>query len=126
MADITTVSSGTSSTRTLIKTTSGECITQNAQHAAPVCSDTSALRRYLFNDAEVKSFDSAQLASECFGGEMTVESHRKVGMEPVSPLTDACFIFQTKTYDSVTDKFMDFSFEKVTPPSESWLILQDW
>ncbi|XP_011610930.2 ubiquitin carboxyl-terminal hydrolase 34 isoform X2 [Takifugu rubripes] len=44
---------------------------------------------YLFNDAEVKSFDSAQLASECFGGEMT-----------------------TKTYDSVTDKFMDFSFEK--------------
>ncbi|XP_058880439.1 ubiquitin carboxyl-terminal hydrolase 34 isoform X4 [Acipenser ruthenus] len=44
---------------------------------------------YLFNDAEVKTFDSAQLASECFGGEMT-----------------------TKTYDSVTDKFMDFSFEK--------------
>lgn len=28
--------------------------------------------RYLFNDAEVKPFDSAQLASECFGGEMTV------------------------------------------------------
>ncbi|MEQ2173236.1 hypothetical protein GOODEAATRI_029872, partial [Goodea atripinnis] len=27
---------------------------------------------YLFNDAEVKPFDSAQLASECFGGEMTV------------------------------------------------------
>uniref|UniRef100_A0A3P9L1X7 Ubiquitin carboxyl-terminal hydrolase 34 n=1 Tax=Oryzias latipes TaxID=8090 RepID=A0A3P9L1X7_ORYLA len=46
-------------------------------------------KRYLFNDAEVKPFDSAQLASECFGGEMT-----------------------TKTYDSVTDKFMDFSFEK--------------
>lgn len=23
------------------------------------------------------------------------------------------FLFQTKTYDSVTDKFMDFSFEKV-------------
>uniref|UniRef100_A0A4W3GN70 Ubiquitin carboxyl-terminal hydrolase 34 n=1 Tax=Callorhinchus milii TaxID=7868 RepID=A0A4W3GN70_CALMI len=44
---------------------------------------------FLFNDAEVKPFDSAQLASECFGGEMT-----------------------TKTYDSVTDKFMDFSFEK--------------
>ncbi|XP_066282190.1 ubiquitin carboxyl-terminal hydrolase 34-like isoform X3 [Branchiostoma lanceolatum] len=44
---------------------------------------------YLFNDAEVKQFDSTQLASECFGGEMT-----------------------TKTYDSVTDKFMDFSFEK--------------
>ncbi|KAF2987749.1 hypothetical protein EK904_015161, partial [Melospiza melodia maxima] len=48
-----------------------------------------AEKRYLFNDAEVKPFDSAQLASECFGGEMT-----------------------TKTYDSVTDKFMDFSFEK--------------
>lgn len=28
-------------------------------------------------------------------------------------LADVSFIFQTKTYDSVTDKFMDFSFEKV-------------
>ncbi|OPL20337.1 ubiquitin 34 carboxyl-terminal hydrolase, partial [Mytilus galloprovincialis] len=45
--------------------------------------------RYLFNDAEVKSFDPSQIAQECFGGEMT-----------------------SKTYDSVTDKFMDFSFEK--------------
>lgn len=45
----------------------------------------SAFYRYLFNDAEVKSFDSAQLASECFGGEMTVESHRKVGLDPISP-----------------------------------------
>ncbi|XP_038075535.1 ubiquitin carboxyl-terminal hydrolase 34-like isoform X2 [Patiria miniata] len=46
-------------------------------------------RWYMFNDAEVKPFDSTQLAGECFGGEMT-----------------------TKTYDSVTDKYMDFSFEK--------------
>lgn len=45
---------------------------------------------YLFNDAEVKPFEAAQLASECFGGEMT-----------------------SKTYDQVTDKFLDFSFEKV-------------
>lgn len=44
---------------------------------------------YLFNDAEVKPFDPSQIASECFGGEVT-----------------------SKTYDSVTDKFMDFSFEK--------------
>ncbi|XP_059475180.1 ubiquitin carboxyl-terminal hydrolase 34 [Neocloeon triangulifer] len=44
---------------------------------------------FLFNDAEVKPFDSSQLATECFGGEMT-----------------------SKTYDSVTDKFLDFSFEK--------------
>ncbi|XP_048258866.1 ubiquitin carboxyl-terminal hydrolase 34-like isoform X4 [Haliotis rufescens] len=44
---------------------------------------------YLFNDAEVKPFDPSQIAGECFGGEMT-----------------------SKTYDSVTDKFMDFSFEK--------------
>ncbi|XP_034239169.1 ubiquitin carboxyl-terminal hydrolase puf isoform X4 [Thrips palmi] len=44
---------------------------------------------FFFNDAEVKPFDPNQLASECFGGEMT-----------------------SKTYDSVTDKFMDFSFEK--------------
>lgn len=89
-------------------------------------SNSSALRRYLFNDAEVKSFDSAQLASECFGGEMTVESRRKVGLDPVSPLTDTTFIFQTKTYDSVTDKFMDFSFEKVRMTSDCCLICQDW
>ncbi|ESO90146.1 hypothetical protein LOTGIDRAFT_164457, partial [Lottia gigantea] len=44
---------------------------------------------FLFNDAEVKPWDPSQIASECFGGEMT-----------------------SKTYDSVTDKFMDFSFEK--------------
>lgn len=35
------------------------------------------------------------------------------------------FIFQTKTYDSVTDKFMDFSFEKVTMTSDCCLIHQD-
>lgn len=34
--------------------------------------------RYLFNDAEVKPFDSAQLASECFGGEMTVGFTQKL------------------------------------------------
>jgi len=28
--------------------------------------------RYLFKDAEVKPFDPAQIAAECFGGEMTV------------------------------------------------------
>ena len=28
--------------------------------------------RYLFNDAEVKPFDPSQIASECFGGEVTV------------------------------------------------------
>ncbi|XP_060805071.1 ubiquitin carboxyl-terminal hydrolase puf isoform X2 [Amyelois transitella] len=46
-------------------------------------------RWLLFNDAEVKPFDPAHIAAECFGGEMT-----------------------SKTYDSVTEKFMDFSFEK--------------
>lgn len=30
---------------------------------------------------------------------------------------DVTFLSQTKTYDSVTDKFMDFSFEKVTASS---------
>lgn len=29
-------------------------------------------RWFLFNDAEVKPFDPAQIAAECFGGEMTV------------------------------------------------------
>jgi len=28
---------------------------------------------YLFNDAEVKHVDPAQIAAECFGGEMTVK-----------------------------------------------------
>ncbi|XP_060516947.1 ubiquitin carboxyl-terminal hydrolase 34 isoform X2 [Cylas formicarius] len=50
---------------------------------------TSRDKWFLFNDAEVKPFDPNQIAAECFGGEMT-----------------------SKTYDSVTDKFMDFSFEK--------------
>eukprot|EP00794_Sanderia_malayensis_P020521 gene20521-22540_t len=44
---------------------------------------------YLFNDAEVKPFDPSQIAAECFGGEM-----------------------MTKTYDAVTEKYMDVSFEK--------------
>ncbi|XP_065661314.1 ubiquitin carboxyl-terminal hydrolase 34 isoform X2 [Hydra vulgaris] len=44
---------------------------------------------YLFNDAEVKTFDPMQIAAECFGGEMT-----------------------TKTFDAMTEKYMDFSFEK--------------
>lgn len=46
-------------------------------------------RWFLFNDAEVKIFDPSQIAAECFGGEMT-----------------------SKTYDSVTEKYLDFSFEK--------------
>ena len=44
---------------------------------------------YSFNDAEVKPFDPNQIASECFGGEMS-----------------------SRTYDQVTDKFMDLSIEK--------------
>ena len=30
--------------------------------------------RFLFNDAEVKQFDPSQIATECFGGEMTVRA----------------------------------------------------
>lgn len=50
--------------------------------------------RYLFNDAEVKSFDSAQLASECFGGEMTVRSKEKSNMSSsvTSCLADVAFL----------------------------------
>lgn len=44
---------------------------------------------YSFNDAEVKAFDPSQIASECFGGEMN-----------------------SRTYDQVTDKFLDLSIEK--------------
>jgi hypothetical protein len=44
---------------------------------------------YSFNDAEVKFFDPNQIASECFGGEMS-----------------------SRTYDQVTEKFMDLSIEK--------------
>ncbi|KAL8583540.1 hypothetical protein ACOMHN_054856 [Nucella lapillus] len=43
----------------------------------------------LCNDAEVKPFDASQIGVECFGGEMT-----------------------SKTYDSVSDKFLDLSYEK--------------
>jgi len=32
--------------------------------------------RFLFNDAEVKQFDPSQIATECFGGEMTVSALR--------------------------------------------------
>ncbi|KAG1678108.1 Ubiquitin carboxyl-terminal hydrolase 34 [Nymphon striatum] len=46
---------------------------------------------FSFNDAEVKYFDPSKIDSECFGGELMVRS-------------DA--------YDSVSDKFMDFSLEK--------------
>ena len=46
-------------------------------------------RWYSFNDAEVKPFDANQIASECFGGEMN-----------------------SRTYDQMTDKFMDLSIEK--------------
>ncbi|GAB0088688.1 ubiquitin carboxyl-terminal hydrolase 34 [Sergentomyia squamirostris] len=52
-------------------------------------SNTGGDRWFLFNDAEVKVFDPSQIAAECFGGEMT-----------------------SKTYDSVTEKYLDFSFEK--------------
>lgn len=62
---------------------------------------------FLFNDAEVKPFDPNQIAAECFGGEMTV---CYIVIIPI--LLIIIFIFQSKTYDSVTDKFMDFSFEK--------------
>ena len=44
---------------------------------------------YSFNDAEVKPFDPNQIAAECFGGEVN-----------------------SRTYDQVTDKFMDLSIEK--------------
>lgn len=55
------------------------------------CEDASTPkdRWYLFNDAEVKPFDSTLIGPECFGGEMT-----------------------TKSYDAVNDRFMDISFEK--------------
>lgn len=33
---------------------------------------------FLFNDAEVKLFDKAQIATECFGGEMTSKTYDKV------------------------------------------------
>jgi ubiquitin carboxyl-terminal hydrolase 34 len=55
---------------------------------------------FLFNDAEVKPFDPNQIAAECFGGEMT-----------------------SKTYDSVTDKFMDFSFEK---SNSAYMLFYEW
>ncbi|KAJ6218179.1 hypothetical protein RDWZM_009336 [Blomia tropicalis] len=46
-------------------------------------------RWFLFNDAEVKSFEKANIAAECFGGETT-----------------------SKQYDQANDKFFDCSIEK--------------
>jgi hypothetical protein len=74
---------------------------------------------FLFNDAEVKPFDPSQIAAECFGGEMTVSYH----------LSYLCLYmlmwsyFQSKTYDSVTDKFMDFSFEKT---NSAYMLFYEW
>lgn len=69
-------------------------------------------RWFLFNDAEVKPFDPSQIAAECFGGEMTVNptnyiyQHKNVNK-------NVCLLqLQSKTYDSVTEKYLDFSFEK--------------
>lgn len=47
-------------------------------------------RWYSFNDADVRPWDPAQLAAECFGGELTRQQ-----------------------YDSVAEKYLDLSFEKV-------------
>lgn len=33
---------------------------------------------FLFNDAEVKSFDKSQIPTECFGGEMTSKTYDQV------------------------------------------------
>ena len=49
----------------------------------------SSRRWFSFNDAEVKVFDPNHIAAECFGGEMN-----------------------SRTYDQMTDKFMDLSIEK--------------
>ena len=35
---------------------------------------------YSFNDAEVKIFDPSQIASECFGGEMSSRTYDQVGI----------------------------------------------
>ncbi|XP_035892637.1 ubiquitin carboxyl-terminal hydrolase puf isoform X2 [Anopheles stephensi] len=57
-------------------------------------------RWFLFNDAEVKLFDPSQIAAECFGGEMT-----------------------SKTYDSVAEKYLDFSFEKT---NSAYMLFYEW
>lgn len=69
-------------------------------------------RWFLFNDAEVKVFDSTQIAAECFGGEMTVSRRRRSHCVVTGKLTCIFLVFQSKTYDSATEKYLDFSFEK--------------
>lgn len=71
--------------------------------------------RYLFNDAEVKSFDSAQLASECFGGEMTVRSKEQGTWARVSP-------------DDWLTSRLSFRRKLTTPsPTSSWIsLLRRW
>lgn len=67
-------------------------------------------RWFLFNDAEVKPFDPSQIAAECFGGEMTVPFIHEHNFDIIT--FNLLSISQSKTYDSVTEKYLDFSFEK--------------
>lgn len=66
-------------------------------------------RWFLFNDAEVKIFDPSQIATECFGGEMIV---RLIASNFSNQIKTHFYHSQSKTYDSVTEKYLDFSFEK--------------
>jgi ubiquitin carboxyl-terminal hydrolase 34 len=48
--------------------------TADGGHYYSFIKDRTKDKWFLFNDAEIKPFDSNQLATECFGGEMTVNN----------------------------------------------------
>lgn len=81
-------------------------------------------RWFLFNDAEVKLFDPSQIAAECFGGEMTVSliENRLLSTLSLDWWTFP-YSFQSKTYDSVTEKYLDFSFEKT---NSAYMLFYEW
>ncbi|KAK3803788.1 hypothetical protein RRG08_026023 [Elysia crispata] len=58
-------------------------------HYYNLIKDTQTQKWYHFNDADVKSFDASNIPHEAFGGEMN-----------------------GKTYDSVSEKYLDFPIEK--------------
>ena len=63
---------------------------------------------FLFNDAEVKFFDKAQIATECFGGETTSKQYDQVILI-ILFISDLIIFF---IFTQANDKFFDCSIEK--------------
>lgn len=85
----------------------------------PLCSPQVPLQR---RRGQVLRLRPAGLRVLRRGDDGTLRRRGGVALTPSGPppFTHTRSVFQTKTYDSVTDKFMDFSFEKVRSPRARW------